>query len=109
MRHAVWMIAGGALSLLLGCGGHGPRTVANPDLTAKIPAIEYAARVHDRSAIPQLVKDLENDDPAVRFYAIRGLRALTGRTLGYRYYDSEDDRHAEVLRWKQWLAEQKKK
>lgn len=109
MRQAVWIIAGGILAFLPGCGGHGPRTVTNPDLTAKIPAIEDAARVHDRSAIPQLVRDLESDDPAVRFYAIRGLHALTGRTLGYRYYDSDDDRHAEALRWKQWLGEQNKK
>lgn len=109
MRHVVRMIVGGALVLLLGCGGHGPRTVSNPDLSAKIPAIEDAARVHDRSAIPQLIKDLESDDATVRFYAIRGLHALTGRTLGYRYYDSDDDRHAEVLRWKEWLGDQNKK
>jgi hypothetical protein len=109
MRQLFWMIAGGTVTLLLGCGGHGPRTVANPDLEAKIPAIEDAVRKQDRSVIPQLVTDLESSDPALRFYAIHGLRGLTGRTLGYRYYDSDDDRHAAVLRWKQWLSEQKRK
>ena len=95
------------MTLLLGCGGHGPVKADQFDMEAKIPAIEDAAHTHDRWVIPQLVTDLENDDPAVRFYAIRGLAALTGQTLGYRYYDSDDDRHAAVLRWKQWLSEQK--
>ncbi len=109
MRHVVWMIGGGTLTLLLGCGGHGPRTVSNPDLEAKVPAIEDAVRNHDRSVIPELISELESDDPAVRFYAIRGLHGLTGQTLGYRYYDSDDDRAAETLRWKQWLSQQGRK
>jgi len=109
MCHVFRTIAGGIVTLLLGCGGHGPRTVTNPDLEAKIPAIEDAARTHDRSVIPQLVNELDNDDPAVRFYAICGLQTLTGRTMGYRYYDSDDDRHAAMLRWKHWLSEQKPK
>jgi hypothetical protein len=107
MRHVFWMT--GLVWLLLGCGGHGPRTVTNPDLQAKVPAIEDAARRRDRSAIPELVKELDSDDAAVRFYAIRGLRAITGGNFGYRYYDSEEDRQAAVLRWKQWLRDQKSK
>jgi hypothetical protein len=106
MRHAFWILAGGFSVVLCGCDSHGPRTVDNPDLEAKVPAIEDAAKTHDRAAIPQLVKDLESDDPAVRFYAIRGLRSLTGETFGYRYYDSDDDRHPALVRWQQWLARQ---
>jgi hypothetical protein len=109
MRHALLTAACGVCTLLLGCGGHGPRTVSNPDLEEKIPAIQDASRRHDLSVAPQLVKDLESDDPAVRFYSIRGLHALTGETFGYRYYDSEDDRKAAVDRWRQWLAEQQRK
>jgi hypothetical protein len=109
MRHVFWMTAAGFVSLLLGCGGHGPRTITNPDLQAKIPAIEDAARTHDCSAVPQLVKALNSDDAAVRFYAIRGLQAITGGNFGYIYYDSEEDRNAAALRWKQWLSEQKLK
>jgi hypothetical protein len=108
MRHAFRILAGGLFVVLCGCDGHGPRTVQNPDLEAKVPAIEDAARTHDRSAIPQLVRDLESDDPAVRFYAIRGLRALTGESFGYRYYDSDDDRCPAVARWKQWLSQQQR-
>jgi hypothetical protein len=100
------MFAAGMCVVLCGCDGHGPRTVENPDLEAKVPAIEYAARTHDRSAIPELVKDLESDDPAVRFYAIQGLCSMSGETFGYRYYDSDDDRRPAVVKWKQWLARQ---
>jgi hypothetical protein len=78
-------------------------TAEDPDL--KIPAIRAAVRHADRSVIPHLIDDLENDDPAVRFYAIEGLYRLTGRTLDYHYYDGEQRRAEAVQRWRQWLAE----
>ncbi len=55
-----------------GCG-HAPRSVTDPDPADKIPAVERAVRQKDKRAIPQLVKDLDSDDSAVRFYAIDGL------------------------------------
>jgi hypothetical protein len=109
MRHAILPAGFVVFSLLCGCADNGPRTVSNPDLEEKIPAIEDASRNHDLSVAPQLVKDLQSDDPAVRFYSIRGLRSLTGETFGYRYYDSEDDRKIAVARWKHWLVEQQQK
>ena len=82
-----------------------PRTVTSDDLGIKIPAIRSAVSADDRSIIPHLIEDLENDDPAVRFYAIQGLRRLTGQTMDYHYYDAEEQRTAAVQRWRQWLAE----
>jgi hypothetical protein len=82
------------------------RDVTNPDPSGKIPAIVEAVRKGDRRAVNQLVKDLDNDDPAVRFYAIEGLRRLTGHTFNYRYYDGEDERQPAIQAWKQWLAKQ---
>jgi len=92
---------------LLGCGGAGPRTksLTDPDPASKIPAIKEKVRERDLAAAVQLVKDLENDDPAIRFYAIEGLRRLTGENYGYRYYDDEDQRKPFIEKWKQWLAE----
>ena len=83
----------------------GRRTVHNRDLAIKVPAIKQAVAHKDLSAAPQLVKDLDNDDPAVRFYAIEGLKRLTGQTLGYVYYDDADRRRAAVMRWRRWLDE----
>ena len=82
-----------------------PLVVGDPDPSVKIPAIKKAVREKDRSAVEQLVKDLASDDPAVRFYAINGLRRLTGQNFGYQYFDDDDGRKPAVQRWEQWLKE----
>jgi len=92
--------------LAAGCG-HGPRSVSDPDPADKIPAIETAVDRHDERAVPQLVKDLDNDDPAVRLYAIEGLHKLTGQDFGYRYFDDDDQRKPAVAEWNRWLASQR--
>ena|SRR2546421_13044189 len=105
MSIRAWIIA--AL-FVAGCGHHGPRTVADPDPAVKIPAIKQAVRSGNRSVIPQLVKDLGSDDPAVRFYAIDALHEFTGQTLGYRYFDEDEQRKTAVEKWKKWLSQQPK-
>lgn len=87
-----------------GCTPREPRRIGAMDPMANIPAIQEAAREHDRAAIPQLVRQLESDDPAVRFYAIEALRKLTGETLGYRFYDDADERRPAVQRWKRYAS-----
>lgn len=90
----------------LGClAPHGPATVYNPDPVAKIPAIETAVAHHDLSVTPQLVKDLDNPDPAIRFYSIDALHKLTGQDFGYRYYDPAGQRYPAIVKWRNWLAE----
>jgi hypothetical protein len=81
----------------------GPLVVTSPDPSVKIPAIKKAVRKNDRGAAGQLVRDLDNDDPAVRFYAIGALERMTGESMGYRYFDDEADRAEAVQRWRQWL------
>jgi len=103
-----WIIAALFGAVGTGCGARGPRTVADPDPAVKIPAIKQAVRNHDRSVIPQLIKDLNSDDPAVRFYSIDALHDLTGQTFGYRYFDDEQQRKPAVQRWQKWLSEQPK-
>lgn len=85
-----------------------PLVVTHPDPSIKIPAFKKAVRKIDRRAVRTLVADLDNDDPAVRLYAIDALRRLTGATLGYRYYDGEEERRPSVGRWQQWLAADKR-
>jgi len=104
-RLAAAMLLGLAASLA-GCGGipRAQRVVTNPDPTAKIPAIKASVQTNDTAVVRQLIKDLESDDPAVRFYAIGGLQRLTGQTFGYQYYADEQNRAAAVQRWKAWLA-----
>ena len=60
----------------------GPLVVSDPDPSIKIPAIEKAVRTKDRAAIPQLIKDLDSDDAAVRLYANHALEQLSGKNFG---------------------------
>ena len=87
-----------------GCGPPPEKKLTNPDPSGKIPAIKRAARTHDLNAAPLLVKDLDSDDPAVRFYAIRALRQLNhGEDYRYQYFEDADKREPAVARWREWL------
>jgi hypothetical protein len=70
---------------------------ANP--AAKMYAIEQAARSGDRTAVRQIVEQLDSDDPAVRMLAIATLQRLTGRTYGYRDFDPPEVRRQAIQRW----------
>lgn len=95
-----------ALALAAGCvHPRAPLIVTDPDPSIKIPATAKAVRGHDLSAVPQLIRDLESDDPAVRLYASHALAKLTDQDLGYRYYDDDDHRAAAVDRWRHWYFE----
>jgi len=89
----------------VGCIPKETQSIGAVDPSSSIPAIQQAAKKKDRTAIPALVKQLESDDPAVRFYAINALRDLTGQTQGFNYFDDAEARKPAVLRWKAWLAE----
>jgi len=107
MRMApVWLIA------IVAAGGcdapEGPRRADSRYLSQKIPAIKIAVDDKDSSVVPQLVHDLDSDDPAVRFYAIEGLQRLTGQTFDYLYYQDRETRRPAVMKWRQWLNDQKK-
>lgn len=107
------------LSILLACltigvcapgcflfgGGRPKPSLVSDDPGAKIPAIKKASAAHETQTARQLVKSLDSDDAAVRFYAIRGLQNLTGETFGYVWYVDEPDRRSATEKWKHWLDE----
>jgi hypothetical protein len=88
---------------MVGCRPRPPLSVKNPDPTIKIPAIKDAVRHDKLAAVPQMIHDLNSDDPAVRFFSIYGLRQMTGEDFGYRFYLDEEQRKPAMLQWKQWL------
>src|SRR5688572_28904905 len=103
----LWHMFGVKMIVPLSCaalGGCGPSALeggfdsANP--AAKLYAIEQAARHHDRSAVGQIIEQLDSDDPAVRLVAIAALQRLTGRTYDYRDYDPPQQRRQAIDRWK---------
>lgn len=93
---------------LSGCGGPASRSsmsFESPDPSVRALAGVCAANHGDQSAVPRLVDRLEDEDEAVRFYAILALEKLTGTRLSYRYGGSEVTRRAGVERWRRFLVE----
>jgi hypothetical protein len=80
--------------------------IADPDPQVKIAGIKQAVAKDDRASLPALVKQLDSDDPAVRFYAQEALERLAGERFGYEYYLDEDERKPSLARWQEWLKKQ---
>lgn len=74
------------------------------DPSVRVAAIVEAGQNKDRKAVPFLVDRLGDSDSCVRFYAILALEKITGKTMGYRYYEVPQQRAAAEERWRQWLG-----
>jgi HEAT repeat protein len=101
-KFCIMILAGGLLS---GCYSPDPISLNSDSAPREIPAIKQAANDHDRSAIPRLIQDLDDNDSAVRFAANTALKKITGQDFGYRYYDDESHRRPAIQRWQAWLKE----
>jgi len=94
----------GAFASTIACAGPKPQpNIRSDDTGEAITGMKRAVREQDRSALPQLIKELDSDDPAVRFYASQALRRLTGQDLGYEFFQDESARKPAVERWQKWL------
>lgn len=100
-RHLRALPASAAV-LLAACARSTPEGFDAAAPEGRIPAIIDAARTADRDAIPDLIGQLDSDDPAVRMFAIRALERITGLTLGYDHAAPERDRRHAVDRWTAW-------
>lgn len=97
-----WLVAGCAQSKIAGDG----RAADAPD---RIPALVRQAdpgNAPGTEGLSVLIHALDDDDPAVRLFAVQALRERTGRSFGYRYYDSADQRRGAVRRWRDWADPQ---
>ncbi|HVP10159.1 MAG TPA: HEAT repeat domain-containing protein [Phycisphaerae bacterium] len=74
---------------------------ANPD--ERIRGIRAAAEAKDQHAVPLLVDRLEDEDEAVRFFAIIALGKITGQRFGYDYALPASQRAEAVERWREYL------
>ena len=66
---------------------------------SRLYAIRRAGEQRDAGAIRPLVELLDDDDPAVRMFAIQALDRITGTRLGYDAYAPLGDRREAVDRW----------
>ncbi len=96
----------GVVLLVSGCVGGFRPALHSPDPAARIRAIRQAAENGDRAVLPLLVDRLEDEDEAVRFYAIAALTRMTGTDMGYKYYKPFPERLAAVKRWRHYAREQ---
>ena len=93
-----------------GCGSpfdrdFGLSDLEDPNPAIRIMAIRWASDNNVSSAMPQLVNLLQDEDAAVRFYAIEGLQRMTGTDYGYDYKASPHIRAEAVERWQQFLEQ----
>jgi hypothetical protein len=108
-------MAGLVAVFVAGCGGPTPRGLDDDDAAVRITTMREIARTGSLDAgagrkrvddvtLGKLVGQLDDDDPAVRLYAIEALERLKGDTLGYQYFDDDADRAEALQRWEDWLA-----
>jgi len=114
MRRGWACVAGGAVCLWLvvavGCGGSSGKagsraSIQSESASERILAIRAAGEARDRKAIPLLVDRLEDEDDAVRFFAILALEKTTGERFGYDYAQPASERAKSVERWRAYARE----
>ncbi len=98
--------------MLAGCNGPldrkmGLADLEHPNPAVRIMAIKWAGDNKISPAVPKLVDFLQDEDKSVRFYAIEGLRRITGTDHGYDYKAAVHHRAAAVKRWREFLEEKR--
>lgn len=68
-------------------------------------AITEAGVSGNTKAIPDLIEQLESNDPGARLLAIRSLERLTGLTLGYDHADPWWQREQAIEHWRAWALQ----
>jgi len=99
--------AASCVASMLACAGcipPEPRGLDSPDPSARLAAISEAGVRGDEAAIPDLIEQLESNDPGARMLSIRALERITGQTLGYDHADPWWVRAPAVERWKRWAS-----
>ncbi len=100
---ALATLTGGCLTYEPEAEGDLYARLQHEDPTIRAEAIRAAARAGDAEAVPYLVDRLTDTEAEVRLFALTALRKITGRTMGYRYYDAPAKRMEAVRRWRRWL------
>lgn len=91
--------------VVAGCAsGPPPRGMDDPDPAVRIRAIKHEVTRRADADRRKLVEQLEHDDPAVRLAAIEALRALTGETRGFTWYDEPSRQSAAINAWRELVG-----
>jgi len=81
--------------------------IQSADPNERILAIRAAGKAKDKQAVPLLVDRLEDEDEAVRFFAILALDRITGRheRFGYDYAKPARERAKAVEQWRRYVRD----
>jgi len=77
------------------------------DPAVRLEAVRTAGATRDAGHVPYLVDRLTDSETDVRFFAILALDRITGKRMGYRYYETPEKRSRAVRRWRNWLADRR--
>jgi hypothetical protein len=77
--------------------------IESRDAVARVLAIRQAGETRDQTAVPRLVDRLEDEDEAVRIFAILALERITGERFGYRYSEPIEQQAAAIRRWREYV------
>jgi hypothetical protein len=103
---AAWLLGGAAVALV-GCQAPPVEPdIHSRDSVRRIPAMVEAAHSQRDDDLAALIRSLDDRDPAVRFFAARALRAITGESFGYVYHRDPEDQTEAINHWRQWYHEQ---
>src|SRR5438046_10677977 len=102
-RHSGSLLA--VAVFMAGCGRVGAlrARINSEDSSERILAIRQAGDQKDVSAVRLLVDRLEDEDAAVRLFAIAALEKITGQRFGYDYGQSAELRAKSVKKWRQYV------
>jgi hypothetical protein len=95
---------------LAAAGCVGPRHLTEPQMLRSSVGVERAEAATaigermDRSRVDDLLRLLEDDDPAVRLAADHSLKKISGKDFGFVPYDDEVKRRPAVAAWREWWA-----
>jgi hypothetical protein len=84
--------------------GGASNLLESPDPQIRIQAIQDAADDGRIEVIPILVDRLEDEDQAVRLFAIMALERLVETRLDFCYWDPPRLREEAVARWREWIS-----
>jgi hypothetical protein len=108
LRAAIKYVLAGAMGVCWSsCGTLVRPSLNSPDPQARIAAAVQAGESGDQEAVPLLVDLLEDEDGAVRLYAILALEKITGTRRGYDYAAPALRRAVAVRGWREWVAEER--
>ena len=108
-RHIVWIGFTALLALTLPACSYYPKlkptwreNLTHRDPQIRLQAVLKVTEAGDPTTVPDLLRRLDDDDDAVRYYAHIGVKKLTHQDFGFLPYAARAERAKAAMRWWSW-------